>query len=538
MRTISALVVTAVLAVVMIIPLQRQTPPQQALPPAQPQTQQKQQPTQRIQSKVERLRTDHPEEDGIHIAKINYVEQVRDMRRKMESRPHIMTIHHNPRDHSHFVEHEVVVNFSPEPTSAQLQKLLKETNSKIKRDNTTAMIIKSKTMTTNQLMKYFAEHPDSVYAEPNYLLLPNNTRPNDILYNRYQWNLPLIGLEQAWDVNRGSKEVTVAVVDTGIDLTHPEFSGKLTTGFNVLTGDAKPMDDNGHGTHCAGVIAARTNNREGIAGMSWNSKIMPIKAIGADGSGTAFDIAEGIRWATDHGADVISLSVGNYTASAALKEACSYAYKHNVVLIAASGNDATNQPSYPAAYPEVMSVGAVDNHRQIADFSNYGNYIDVVAPGVDIPSTYIYKDYAALSGTSMATPHVAALASLLRSVSPDMSNRKIMEIINQTSTDLGPRGKDIHYGNGLINVNAALKKIPPHTNSSPDDAWDTTVPGEQDNVVEPEPTDETADETTDETTAPEKTGQNEPADTTEPEDTRGPAETFRELFRRWFPNLG
>jgi subtilisin family serine protease len=193
--------------------------------------------------------------------------------------------------------------------------------------------------------------------------------------------------------------------------------------------------------------------------MSWKSKIMPVKAIGADGSGSAFDIAQGIRFATDNGADVINLSVGNYTSSAALREACRYAFDNNVILVAASGNDDSDQPGYPAAYPEVMGVAAVDHLKARADFSNYGDYVDVAAPGVDIPSTYIESDYAALSGTSMACPHVSAFASLIRSVSPGMKNSEVMRLIRETATDLGRPGKDPEYGYGLINVNAALSQL-------------------------------------------------------------------------------
>lgn len=399
------------------------------------------------------------------LPRINYIEQVRDIRRNLESHPHIKKIHHNAQDRSHYVEHEVVVRFSPRPDQAALQHMLHATDAKIKRDFGTSMIIKSNTKTTDQLMKYFAEHPDSMYAEPNYLLLPNR-RPNDSMYGRYQWNLPMIGMEKSWEISQGSSDVIVAIVDTGIDMKHPEFNGKLVDGYNVIADNKRPMDDNGHGTHVAGVIAAKTNNKNGIAGMSWNSKLMPVKAIGADGSGTAFDIAQGIIWATDHGADVINLSVGNYTSSAELKNACRYAFDHNVVLVAATGNDNTDQPGYPAAYSEVMGVSAIDHNKRRADFSNFGDYVDVVAPGVDIASTYIYSDYAALSGTSMACPHVSALASLIRSVHPKMKNTQVMEIIRHTAQDLGRKGKDPMFGYGMINVNAALQRAALPTKST------------------------------------------------------------------------
>lgn len=416
--------------------------------------------------RIQEMREPHPSVTSIHsnIPRINYIEQAKDIRRDIEHKPDVKKIYHNRKDRSHYVEHEVVVRFSPRPKPQAIADMLKKADARVKRDYGHAMIIQSRSLSTKQLMKMFAEHPDSIYAEPNYLLLPNR-RPNDVLYPRYQWNLPMIDMERSWEQTQGSAKVIVAVVDTGIDLDHPEFQGKLTEGYNVIEDTNNPMDDNGHGTHVAGVIAARANNGDGIAGISWNSKLMPIKAIGADGSGTAFDIAQGIRWATDHGADVINLSVGNYTSSAALLDACRYAYGKNVVLVAATGNDATDQPGYPAAYKEVFGVSAVDHNRNRADFSNFGDYVDVVAPGVDIPSTYIYSDYAALSGTSMACPHVAALASLIRSVNPRLKPDEVMNIMRKTAVDLGRNGKDNLYGYGLINVAAALSQA--KTNTAP-----------------------------------------------------------------------
>lgn len=414
----------------------------------------------RMHHDQQEMREPHPRVTSFTalIPRINYIEQVKDIRRNLEQKSHIQTLHHNSRDRSHYIEHEVVVRFSPRPDPKAIDRLVTSLDAKIKRDFDKFLIIKSRSLSTQQMMKKLAEHPDSVYAEPNYLLLPNRI-PNDTYYREYQWNLPLIGMEQSWDVSEGSSDVVVAVVDTGVDMEHPEFAGKLVEGYNVLEDNNVPQDDNGHGTHVSGIIAAKTNNADGIAGMSWNSKLMPVKAIGADGSGSAVDIAQGIYWATDHGADVINLSVGNYTSSAALREACRYAYDHNVVLVAASGNDATDQPSYPAAYEEVLSVAAVDHRKERADFSNFGDYVDVAAPGVDIPSTYIYSDYASLSGTSMACPHVAALASLVRSVHPGMPSHDVMELIRKTTVDLGPPGHDQLYGYGLINVNQTLRQM-------------------------------------------------------------------------------
>src|SRR5690606_7955394 len=196
--------------------------------------------------------------------------------------------------------------------------------------------------------------------------------------------------------------------DTGVQLDHPDLAGGVTEGYNVV-GDGPPDDDVGHGTHVAGVISAAVNNREGVAGMSWYNKVMPIKVLDSSGTGTTYSVAEGLIWAVDHGAKVINMSLGNYASAEFLHDAIRYAYDHDVVLIAASGNDDTDRPGFPAAYPEVSAVAATDANGRKASFSNYGDYIGVAAPGDNIPSTYPGNQYAALSGTSMASPHVAAL---------------------------------------------------------------------------------------------------------------------------------
>lgn len=281
--------------------------------------------------------------------------------------------------------------------------------------------------------------------------------PNDSFYARYQWNLPAIHTEDGWTLSRGKRNVPVAIIDSGVDLTHPDLTRRLLPGYNVLADDRSPNDENGHGTHVAGIIASQPNNGEGVAGMTWFNPIMAVKALNADGYGTSIDVAKGIRWAVDHGAKVINLSLGNYQPSSVLEEAIRYADAHDVVLVAASGNDSTSQASFPAAYPEVISVGAVNPDLSYALYSNYGDYVDVVAPGTNIASTFAGHRYAALSGTSMAAPHVTALAALIRSVNPRLSNDEVRDIILESADDLGDRGKDPYYGYGLINVYRALE---------------------------------------------------------------------------------
>lgn len=388
--------------------------------------------------------------------KINNIGKVKDTRKKLEQSAHIVTIHHNSQDKSHYVKNEVAVKFIQHPGGKELKKLSTEIKGKEKEHHDNICIFKSNTLSTHQLINYFSKRKDVKYVEPHYLLLPN-VIPNDTYYPEYQWNMPMIDMEKAWDINKGRNDVLVAIVDTGIDLNHPEFKGKLATGYNVLTGSSSPMDDNGHGTHVAGIIAAQSNNREGVAGMTWENKIMSIKGIGGDGSGSSVDIAKGIKWATDHGAKVINLSVGNYNPSQVLHEAITYAYGKDVVMIAATGNDNSSQPSYPATYPEVLGVSAIDTKGNRANFSNFGSSVGVVAPGVDIPSTYIDQDYAELSGTSMACPHVTGMAALIRSANPKLNNEQVISIIKSSAHDLGTPGRDDYYGYGLIDVPRALE---------------------------------------------------------------------------------
>ena len=206
----------------------------------------------------------------------------------------------------------------------------------------------------------------------------------------------------------------------------------------------------------AGIIAATVNNTLGIAGMTWNNPIMPVKVLDSSGAGNTYNVSRGIIWAADHGAKVINLSLGNYASSGFLQDAVRYAFDKDVILVAASGNDNTSQLGYPAAYQEVFAVAATDEFNRKASFSNYGDYIDVAAPGVSIASTYPDNQYAALSGTSMASPHVAALAALIRSAHPELKNTEVMDIMRESAADLGDPGKDTLFGYGEINVSRAL----------------------------------------------------------------------------------
>ncbi|SFB35568.1 Serine protease, subtilisin family [Cohnella sp. OV330] len=378
---------------------------------------------------------------------------------------------------SHYAVDEVVVKLRRQLTPRELLQLRKTLNLTVAREHRRqTYVFRSKTLRTAQLIDYFKKNWNPVFAEPHYLYLTNDGKPagrpaplgagsplqtdvvpNDTLYGQYQWNLPEIATERGWNVTRGKQDIVVAVVDTGVQLDHPDLKGRLVAGTNIVDPSAPPEDDVGHGTHVAGIIAAEVNNNEGVAGMTWYTKVMPVKALDNSGAGTTYSVAEGIIWAADHGAQVINLSLGNYAEAQFLHDAIKYAHDKGVIVVAASGNDNTDRPGYPAAYPEVVAVGATGSDELRAPYSNYGDYIDVAAPGTSIASTYPGSRYAALSGTSMAAPHVSALASLMLAADGSLTNDRIAELLGKTARDLGAAGKDTEFGYGQIDVRGAVE---------------------------------------------------------------------------------
>ncbi len=394
-----------------------------------------------------------------NMVKVNNIQRGENIKERLDKDPSIRLIYHNKKNKSHYYQNQATVKFSRHPSPEQMDRIEEQINGKVLKELDQTHIFKSQDKTTAELLHYFRSLENVVYSEPNFILLQNEINaPNDSLYReKYQWNLPLIEAELGWNITRGSEDITIAVVDTGVDLDHPDLRNRLVKGYNVVDDNNNPDDDNGHGSHVAGIIASETNNREGTAGVTWFNKIMPVKVMGPEGYGTTFDIAKGIIWAADNGADVINLSLGNYQPSVLLEEAVQYAYSKNAVIVAAAGNDSSNQPTYPASYPEVLSVSAVSIDGSRAPFSNYGDYIDIAAPGEYILSTFFDKQYAALSGTSMAAPHAAGLAGLMLSANPELSNKEVMDKIKSSAIDLGSKGKDHDFGYGLIDIKTSLQ---------------------------------------------------------------------------------
>jgi subtilisin family serine protease len=261
-----------------------------------------------------------------------------------------------------------------------------------------------------------------------------DTKPDDEDWPQ-QDGLRVAGFPQAWDVTQGSSGIVVAVVDTGVDASHPDLRGALVPGWNVVAGNADPTDDHGHGTAVAGVIAARSNNRAGGAGICWRCLVMPIKALDSTGSGDDTHIAAGIVWATDHGAQVINLSLGGPGASAPLTSAMSYASSKGVIVVAAAGNGGVTTQFFPAADPHAVSVAATTVADQRFSWSNFGSWVRLAAPGCNLaPSRG--GGYGMFCGTSSATPLVSGLAALELSVQPTATAREAEDALARAAVPL------------------------------------------------------------------------------------------------------
>ena len=314
----------------------------------------------------------------------------------------------------------------------------------------------------SKLAAKLAKSSKVAYAEPDVDLQIFVANPNDPRFGE-QYAHQRINSVAGWTAYPGSYTTTggptIAVIDTGIDRNHPDLASRLDTtnsrcfgSLCVLTGYE---DDNGHGTHTAGIAAAATNNAVGIAGTAFNSRIMALKVCDLAGTCNTSSVASAINHAVARGAKVISMSLGG-GGTATMQTAVTNAYNAGAVLVAAAGNDGNATLNYPAAYPQVVSVAATDSADQRASFSNANADVELAAPGVNVLSTYTGDGYTQLSGTSMSTPYVAGLAALLRAQNPAWTPAQVRARMNQCSDDLGSPGWDSSFGNGRINLGRAL----------------------------------------------------------------------------------
>ena len=307
------------------------------------------------------------------------------------------------------------------------------------------------------VMVALENNPNIEFAEPNFIaegaLIPNDT------WYPSQWHLPKIFAPEGWDINTGSTEIIIAIIDSGVDSDHPDLVDKLVPGRNFLCGyDVNNTDDVslGHGTAVAGSAAATTDNEIGVAGVAWKSLIMPLVVLNPENSATYADMIEAIIYAADEGANIINMSIGGPGSSIAEKEAVDYAWGKGVVIIACAMNWGTDVSQYPAAYENVVAVSATNSSDTLSSFSSYGNWIDIAAPGSGIYTTNRGGGYGYHNGTSFSSPIVAGLAALILSVEPGLTNSQVVDLIKQNADDLGEPGHDDHFGHGRINVYESL----------------------------------------------------------------------------------
>ncbi|MGB5632957.1 MAG: S8 family peptidase [Waterburya sp.] len=317
-----------------------------------------------------------------------------------------------------------------------------------------------------QELKRSALSKDTEYIEANYLYRANAV-PDDPQYNK-QWNFRSINIEQAWDETKGAG-ITVAVIDTGVSQEKvPDLKlTKFVKGYDFVNNKDDASDDNGHGTHVAGTIAQSTNNGYGVAGIAYEASIMPLKVLSGSGGGTVADIAEAIKFAADNGADVINMSLGGGGASNMIEEGIKYAHSKGVVIVAAAGNEGRNAASYPARYPDVISVSATEAAGDKADYSNFGAGVDISAPGGSAESEAGKiiqntinpqtgkSEFIGLHGTSMAAPHVAGVAALIKATGVE-DPTEVLQILKQSSRKIEEDHLN-HFGSGHLDAGAAVQ---------------------------------------------------------------------------------
>lgn len=269
------------------------------------------------------------------------------------------------------------------------------------------------------------------------------------------WGAKRIQAPKAWKYATG-KQIRIAVIDTGLDYSHPDLEQVARAGYNVLQPHLPPHDDNGHGTHIAGTIAAR-GGRSGMTGTAPDAAIYPVKAFDHQGSASISDIVAGIEWCIENRMDIINMSFGMRRDSSALRQAIRRAHRAGIVIIASAGNDGKRRADYPACYPEVISVGATTSKRQVLRMSNRGEKIDVYAPGEKVMSTWLHGDYCILSGTSMAAGYVSGAVALLLSAGRKLTPKQVKNILKQSTTPVSHAGKRVRTGE--LNVWSAIRLL-------------------------------------------------------------------------------
>ncbi len=364
---------------------------------------------------------------------------------------------------------EIIVKYKPAVSETTKQRLRQTHGTPLKHriEKIRAEVVRVPDRKIEDRIQRYKKDPNIEYAEPNYQATAFAIS-NDVSLSQ-QWGLFKINAANAtsqsvWDVTTGNTNIKIAILDTGIEESHSDLSGKVVGSAN-FTSSPTVIDQDGHGTHVAGIAAAATNNNNGIAGTGYNASLLNAKVLDDTGSGYYSWIANGIIWAADNGANVINLSLGGPSSSFALQDAVNYAWSKGVVITAAAGNNNSSSPSYPAYYQNSIAVAATDSNDSKASFSNYGSWVDVASPGVAIYSTVNGNSYATWSGTSMATPFTAGLAALVWAKGTCTTNVCVREYIEKTADPIDGTGPNWKWGR--INAYKAVSTVLPTPTPTP-----------------------------------------------------------------------
>jgi thermitase len=361
---------------------------------------------------------------------------------------------------SDFSSQQILVKFKPGTSLPEVAQIHRQLGGQVK-ETMLGIGVQVVTVPNGQAMQKVRAYSSNrmvAYAEPDFVAEALGSPDDPWFWN--QWGMVKVQAPQAWDVTTGSPGINIAILDTGVDLDHPDLANKIVSNIN-LTSSTTVDDVHGHGTHVAGIAAAMTNNGIGVAGLGYGSTIMNVKVMGDTGSGAYSWIASGIIWAVNNGAEVINMSLGGSSASSTLEDAINYAWSRGVVVVAAAGNYGNTAPLYPAYYTNCIAVAATNAIDAKPSWSNYGDWVDVAAPGNCIYATLKDNSYGYKSGTSMASPHVAGLAALVFTTVSDANgdgklNDEVRSRIEATCDDIGLSG----IGHGRINAARAVGSGP------------------------------------------------------------------------------
>ncbi|MFC9691249.1 S8 family serine peptidase [Kribbella sp. NPDC056951] len=382
------------------------------------------------------------------------------------------TNRHTPVGKAAYEPNAVIVKFKPSANVTKRKAVLSKYRTTTEDSVSDSAVKITGSASAPELLKKVKADPAVELASLNYIRRATAV-PNDLYYPMYDggaWGqadaMNTIRIPQAWDLSKTNGSQLVAVLDTGVDVTHPDLVGHLVQGFNAVssTRPTKPYDDHGHGTMTLGIIAAAANNRQGTAGVTWNGKAMPVKVLNNHGEGPDSQIIRGLDWAVEHGAKVVNMSFGSdEEGGTLLHDAIKRAVAKGVVIVASAGNDGDGRLQYPASYPEIISVGATDNFGSLTSFSSYGDWVDIAAPGrriltsgpvsmVDPGDDPVFS----CTGTSCSAPLVTGVAAMVKNKWPSYTPAQVAARLKSTARDAGPRGVDPYYGAGILDAYGAL----------------------------------------------------------------------------------